>query len=110
MHDSVLYRVVTMNSEPVHQLLLPDVLKKEVLHALHDDTGHQGMDRTLSLVQSRCYWPSMSADVQQYVKFCERCLVSKIKSPKLKCKMGHLIGSRPNDLVCIVDFSLMNES
>ena len=39
----------------VTQLLLPSTMKDEVLQALHDKMGHQGIDRVKKLVRSRFY-------------------------------------------------------
>lgn len=37
--------------EDVHQLLLLDCLKEDVLQELHDGHGHQGIDRTTELIR-----------------------------------------------------------
>ena len=47
--DGLLYREATINNSSVEQLLLPEVLKQQVLEALHDQCGHQASQRTLSL-------------------------------------------------------------
>lgn len=53
----VLYREIQMppSRQVVHQLLLPKALQAEVLTRLHDDHGHQGVERTTALVWERCY-------------------------------------------------------
>lgn len=109
MKDGILYRQITLNGETVSQLVLPDKLKQVVLEQLHDACGHQGIERTLSLVQSRCYWPSMIKDVEKHCKQCERCLISKERRPKLKVQMGHLIASEPADTIAI-DFTVLEKS
>ncbi|KAK7916079.1 hypothetical protein WMY93_011840 [Mugilogobius chulae] len=43
-----------------YQLLLPRALVREVLTKAHQEHGHQGIERTLALLRSRCYWPEMS--------------------------------------------------
>ena len=40
--DDVLYRVSTMNSETMYQLVLPVDYREKALKALHDDAGHKG--------------------------------------------------------------------
>ena len=47
-----------------HQLVLPQRYYRKVLTALHDHIGHQGIDRTLDLLQEWVYWPSMAKDVK----------------------------------------------
>ena len=50
LKDKVLYRKSYINHEAMFQLVLPFIYHELVLTALHDDVGHQGRDRTLSLV------------------------------------------------------------
>lgn len=73
---------------------------------LHQEHGHQGVDRTLALLQSRCYWPGMSTDVAQWCQACGRCQVAKDVHPKLNSYMGHLLASRPNEILAI-DFTTL---
>ena len=54
----VLYRTVTdRKGELVSQLVLPSVLKSQLLEAVHDRMGHQGGDRIVQLAWYICYWP-----------------------------------------------------
>ena len=39
--------------------------------------GHQGHDRTMSLVRQRFYWPCLEANVEQKVKECVRYIQRK---------------------------------
>lgn len=59
--DGVLYRTVQVppSRELVWQLLLPKELRVEVLTSLHDNHGHQGVERTTALIRQRCFWPNM---------------------------------------------------
>ena len=38
-----------------------------MLHMLHDDYGHQGLDQTLALVMERFYCGTMTQDITYYV-------------------------------------------
>lgn len=95
--------------EATHQLVLPQSLKGEVLHQLHNDHGHQGLDRTLELVRQRCYWPGMLKEIQNYCQQCERCALAKAVYPKPKTTMGHLLASRPNQILAM-DFTYLEPS
>ena len=75
--DNVLYRNTVIDGEQTQQLVLPNSFKDIVLKHLHDDVGHQGRDRTLSLVRSRFFWPGLGSDAQQKVRNCERCIKRK---------------------------------
>uniref|UniRef100_A0A667ZAE4 Gypsy retrotransposon integrase-like protein 1 n=1 Tax=Myripristis murdjan TaxID=586833 RepID=A0A667ZAE4_9TELE len=101
--DGVLYCQVFRpdGAETVLQLLLPSALCSEVLTQVHQEHGHQGVERTLALLRSRCFWPGMSSDVAQWCQTCERCQVAKDVHPKANSYMGHLLASRPNEVLAI---------
>ena len=80
--DGVLYRNTTVDGQNTRQLVLPSHFKDKVLGHLHDDTGHQGRDITLSLVRQRFYWPGLEADVEQKVKNCVRCIHCCVRCTK----------------------------
>jgi hypothetical protein len=106
--NGVWFRKATYGDTDVTQLLLPQGLIQLVLQELHDKAGHQGLERTLGLVRQRFYWPGMTADVEEYLKRCERCVLAK--SPKTgKLKMGSLLAKRPLDVLAI-DYTLLDRS
>lgn len=109
--DGVLHRRVFRSNggEEVVQLLLPSVLKEEVLQQLHQGHGHQGAERTTELVRQRCFWPGLYADVKQWCQQCSRCVLAKPVHPPVRPAMGHLMSSRPNQLLAI-DFTLLDPS
>ena len=65
--EGVLYRLIhTPGGGPeTLQLLPPHCLQTEVLRSVHDEQGHQGTERTLQLLRSRCFWPGMAKNVEQ---------------------------------------------
>lgn len=109
--DGILYRRVFRSDggEETLQLVLPARLKQETLRLLHQAHGHQGIDRTTELVRERCYWPGMCSDIKQWVQECERCQVAKDSGPVAHSFMGHLLASRPNQIVAI-DFTVLEPS
>ncbi|CAC5370521.1 unnamed protein product [Mytilus coruscus] len=108
--NGILYRNV---SDPQHgqlsQLVLPEVLKEQVLMMLHSQAGHQGIERTINLVRSRFYWTGMFSDIENFCKDCERCNVSKMPIPKVRPAMNHLLASSPNEILAM-DFTLLEQS
>ncbi|CAI5649652.1 unnamed protein product [Oreochromis niloticus] len=109
--DGILYRRILRpgGGEEALQLVLPEALKPETLRQLHQDHGHQGIERTTELVRQRCYWPGMSSDIKQWVQRCERCQVAKDSELGPHSYMGHLLASRPNEILAI-DFTLLEPS
>ncbi|CAI5692446.1 unnamed protein product [Oreochromis niloticus] len=109
--DGILYRCILRpgGGEEALQLVLPEALKPETLRQLHQDHGHQGIERTTELVRQRCYWPGMSSDIKQWVQCCERCQVAKDSELGSHSYMGHLLASRPNEILAI-DFTVLEPS
>ena len=59
------------------QLVVPKAYRARALAGCHDDVGHQGRMRTISLLRERFFWPSMQEEATQYVVKCSRCLRRK---------------------------------
>lgn len=108
--EGVLHRrVCRPKGEMVLQLVLPMSLKSQILQQLHNEHGHQGVKRTTDLVHERCYWPGMHQDIKRWCQECERCQVAKDTQPTASAYMGHLLASRPNQILAI-DFTMMEPS
>ena len=103
--DGLLFRTVRNNGDQLKQLLVvPSVLRSEVLKAAHNDLGHQGPERTEQVVQRRCWWPGMHADVKQWISECERCVVAKGPYLTAKTPMGSIIATKPLEVLAM-DFT-----
>lgn len=105
--DGLLYRVV---DDPRHgecwQLLLPLCLREQVLESVHDSMGHQGIERTVSLLRQRCFWVGMYVDIDNWVKKCQRCILTKMPQPKIHAPVKAFLASRPLEVVA-VDFTVL---
>ena len=62
------------------QLVVLKLFRGRALSGCHDDVGHQGILRTLSLLRERFYWPGMQEEATQHVMNCSRCLRRKTAS------------------------------
>ena len=51
LKQGVLHHIYISNDVESHQLVLPLEYHEAVLHVLHDDYSHQGLDWTLALVR-----------------------------------------------------------
>lgn len=109
--EGVVYRCVQRpdGGEENLQVLLPSSLRRDILQGLHQEHGHQGIERTIELVRQRCYWPGMTAEVAQWCQECERCQSAKNTGPVAHSFMGHLLASQPNEILAI-DFTLLEAS
>ena len=63
----------------------------------HDDVGHQGILRTLSLLRERFYWPGMQEEATQHVLKCSRCL--RRKTPPQVAPLQPILVTQPLELV-----------
>lgn len=102
--QGVIYRKGKVYGEERLQLLLPESLRTELFHALHDDLGHQGRDRTVSLFKERFYWSGMDSYIAKSVSRCERCIRRKAKSTT--ANMVPIQYMAPKDVICIDFLSL----
>ena len=53
LKQGFLHQIYIINDVETHQLVLPLKYHEAVLHMLHDDQGHQGLDQTMALVRKR---------------------------------------------------------
>ena len=100
-----MYRISLLDGQETSQLVVPTSFRTTVLKHLHDDSGHQGRDRTLSLVRSRFFWPGLESDVTNKVRACTRCIQGKT-NPKPSAELVSIESYQPMELVCIDFLSL----
>ena len=79
------------------QLVVPKAYRSRALAGCHDDVGHQGRMRTLSLLRERFYWPGMQTEAMQHVQQCTRCLRRKTPSHVAPLQPIHV--TQPLELV-----------
>lgn len=106
--DEVLYRVIYIHGQEVKQLILPDALKSKVMTAVHDELGHQGIDKTTAVARHRCFWPGMIREIAEYCRECRRCTMAKA-GKTLHPTMGSLTASTPLEVLAI-DYTLLEKS
>uniref|UniRef100_A0A3B3BWV7 Gypsy retrotransposon integrase-like protein 1 n=1 Tax=Oryzias melastigma TaxID=30732 RepID=A0A3B3BWV7_ORYME len=64
---------------PADRIYVPPSHRQQVLHLVHDSptAGHPGMAGTQMLIRNSFWWPTMQADVAQFVTNCTACQTSK---------------------------------
>ena len=98
-----------MDNDEIQQLVLPLKLRDSVLQSLHDDNGHQGVQRVIELLRSKVYWPSMFADTDHWIAQCEWCHIAKGDYTEPKTQQGTLTANQPLEFLCI-DFTKADPS
>ena len=69
-----IYSDNSSSKKDLWQLVVPKAYRSRAVAGCHDDIGHQGRMRTLSLLKERFFWPGMQAEATQYLLKCTRCL------------------------------------
>lgn len=110
IRDGIMYRCIQDRQRgAVEQLVLPEKLHTSVKTALHDDSGHFGLERTLQMIRERFYWPGMFQEIKAWCEQCERCCLRKTPTAGLRAPLVSIHSSAPMDLVC-VDFLTLEKS
>lgn len=57
------------------RLVVPKPCCREILELAHDISaaGHQGVQRTKSLIKEKYYWKGLEADVKRHIVGCSQC-------------------------------------
>ena len=69
-------------TESVLLFIVPANKCQAALYLCHHDAGHQGCDRTYSLLKEQFWWPKMRTQMMNNILNCGKCKVFKRKDPK----------------------------
>ena len=103
--DGVLCLLVSKYQRPYFRPWIPASMVPMILKRLHDESGHLGVGATQRKASQSFHWPSMTADVKEYVAACPACQGSKGPAPSRQIKQGTVTGSSFNDMVALDLFS-----
>ena len=105
VHDGILCRRFEPSdgSEPIIQFVIPEELRTEVLANLHERAmgRHLGMDKTLSHLKERFYWPRHYNDVQDWCGSYSACASRKNPFPKARAPLTSIKTSYPPQIVAM---------
>ena len=100
LKEGVLYKKATVSEEEFDLLCLPHKLRDDIFKAYHADLGHQGRDRTLSLIKRRFFSPGLEHYIKQRIQTCGRCIRRKT-APAKAAELVNITSSSPMELICI---------
>ena len=91
IRNNLLYHKVKLKNQDsvINQSILPKIHRWRATLALHDDSGHLGMEKMLGLLQERVFWPKMIEDVYNHIRTCEKCTRYKQPPEREKLKPIH---------------------
>ena len=81
LQHNLLYLKVTpkRSNEDVLVFVVPGLKWQAAIDGCHHHLGHQGRDRTLSLLRERFWWPGMAQRMMLSVRNCEKCHIFEAK-------------------------------
>lgn len=88
----------------VPRIVVPFEFRRPILHSFHNSPfgGHFGIKRTLRKVMTNHYWPTMSRDVENWVKNCIFCTKEKALRKPEKVPYGFIVPpTAPFELISI---------
>ncbi|CAF4481718.1 unnamed protein product [Rotaria socialis] len=91
--NGILHKLITLSPKSKRRLCvpyLPSSMIQSLLTAIHDDpfqSGHFSIDKIMSKIRTRYWWPHMKQDVHSHVQACVLCQQYNYSRQK---KSGHL--------------------
>lgn len=61
------------NGETRPLLVMPEVLRSDILEANHENMGHMGVDKTCNLIIKKYFWPRLYKEVMALMGHCVTC-------------------------------------
>ena len=109
MKDGLLYLKTAMGptKEPVWRFVVPRQYRVTALNGCHQEAGHQGQKRSISLMVERFWWPGMNTELIRQVKACARCL--KFEAAPDKAYLQKIYASAPGEILH-VDYTSIEET
>ncbi|KAK7940550.1 hypothetical protein WMY93_003876 [Mugilogobius chulae] len=64
---------------PPNRLFVPSTVRSQVLQWAHSTklSCHPGIQRTMTFIKQKFWWPTMGADIREFVSACDICARSK---------------------------------
>ena len=87
------------------QIILPPKCCFGLWLEYHRAAGHSGVEKVLSILRRRFFWPGMSRDIRVWTQECLTCLVSKA-GPEIRAPLQSIKCSYPFELVGLDYLSL----
>jgi len=107
LHNIILHNKINEDGKTISQVVIPQKLLTRVLKSSHDESKHQSAERTYSILRTKCFWPYIAKEVEDYCAKCEHCLLWK-HGPSVKASFGSIIAKRPLEILAM-DFTMLEK-
>ena len=74
------------------RIFIPRNLRENILNRLH--SSHQGVEKTRLRARTSVYWPSIDADIESLIKYCETCQEHQ-RTQQKETLIQHEVPTRP---------------
>lgn len=74
--------VWTVSKRGLVKVVVPYSLREELIAKTHQEFGHPGVKKMISLISPHYYWEKIITDISNYVKHCETCQLNKMSHLK----------------------------
>ena len=98
--NDILYRSVMDNGHKFSAAVMPEELTGTVLLLGHNQSGHNGYQRTYAAIKWHYYWKGMRKHILVHCKTCVTCAKQKVQKTQFK-KQIFEPGVQPMEFVCI---------
>lgn len=100
--NGILYRKVAQNREDRKLWMVPKSMRKSLMIKFHDLSGHFSVDRTVTKILEKYYFPRMRRYVRDHIHMSAACIVNKAPRGKRSGKMHPIEpGKRPIETIYI---------
>ena len=79
VNNNVLFRSIVDNGHKFEARVIPESLVDVMLHLGHNQSAHNGYQRTYTAIKHLYYWKGMRAQILCYCKNCKVCTLQKVK-------------------------------
>ena len=86
VRNNILFRSIVDNDHIFEARVTPESLVYVVLHLGHNQSGHNGYQRTYAAIKHLYYWKGMRAQILRYCKSCKVFFIQKVQKHSLKSK------------------------
>ena len=80
--DNILYYITPHSIQIDLRLVIPQNLRKLILHHLHDKNSHLGVNKTFDIIRKRYYMKQIFQDVADHVARCVTCNTRQLNTNK----------------------------
>ena len=81
---NILLRSIVDNGHKFEARVIPDSLIDVALHLEHNQSGHNGYQRTYVAIKHLYYWKGMRVQILWYCKNCKDCVLQKVQKTQFK--------------------------